>query len=126
MSERLLPNLPDLPDVPPETPAPPDTAPRYDAPNRAQVELYPCDLEALRPPAHAARLVWRFVDGLELTPFYDAIRARDGRPGRAAIDPRILVALWLYATIDASGVRARWIACATGMTPTGGFAAASR
>jgi transposase len=89
--------------VPPETPAPPDTAPRYDAPNRAQVELYPCDLEALLPPAHAARLVWRFVDGLELTPFYDAIRARDGRPGRAAIDPRILVALWLYATIDGVG-----------------------
>jgi transposase len=100
MSEPLLPNLPD---VPPPTPKPPDTEPRYDVPNRAQVELYPCDLETLLPPGHAARLVWRFVEGLALKPFYDAIRAREGRPGRPPIDPRILIALWLYATIDGVG-----------------------
>jgi transposase len=48
-------------------------------------------------------LVWRFVEGLDLKTFYAAIRARDGRPGRSAIDPRILIALWLYATIDGVG-----------------------
>jgi transposase len=48
-------------------------------------------------------LVWRFVEGLDLTAFYDAIRARAGHPGRTPIDPRILVALWLYATIDGVG-----------------------
>lgn len=100
MSEPLLPNLPD---VPPPTPAPPDTEPRYDAPNRAQVELYPCDLEALLPLGHAARLVWRFVEGLDLKTFYAAIGAREGYPGRSPIDPRILIALWLYATIDGVG-----------------------
>jgi transposase len=40
---------------------------------------------------------------LELKRFYAAIRAREGRPGRPAIDPRILIALWLYATIDGVG-----------------------
>jgi len=100
MSDKLL---PELQDVPPTTPKPPDTEPRYDVPNRAQVELYPCDLETLLPPGHAARMVWRFVEGLELKPFYDAIRAREGHPGRTPIDPRILIALWLYATIDGVG-----------------------
>src|SRR5438876_10566935 len=100
MSEPLLPNVPD---VPPPAPKSPDTEPRYEGPNRAQVELYPCDLETLLPPGHAARLVWRFVEGLALKPFYDAIRAREGRPGRTPIDPRILIALWLYAPIDGVG-----------------------
>jgi len=80
-----------------------DAEPRYEMPNRAQVELYPSDVEALLPPGHAARLVWRFVDGLRLDAFYAAIRAREGGPGRPAIDPKILIALWLYATIDGVG-----------------------
>jgi transposase len=78
-------------------------APRYETANRTQVELTPTDLEALLPPGHAARLVWRFVDGLDLTRFYDAIRSREGAGGRPPIDPKILIALWLYATIDGVG-----------------------
>lgn len=81
-----------------------DDAPaRYETANRAQIELQPCDLEALLPPGHAARLVWRFVEGLDLSAFYATIRAREGRAGRPAIDPKILVALWLYATMDGVG-----------------------
>jgi transposase len=81
-----------------------DDAPvRYETANRDQIELQPCDLEALLPPGHAARLVWRFVEGLDLTPLYAAIKAREGGPGRPPIDPKILVALWLYATIDGVG-----------------------
>lgn len=80
-----------------------DGEPRYETANRAQVELQPCDLEALRPPGHAARLVWRVVEGLDLTQLSAAIRAREGHAGRSAIDPKILVALWLYATIDGVG-----------------------
>lgn len=71
--------------------------------NRTQVELTPTDLEALLPVGHAARLVWRFVEGLDLSAFYAPIRSRTGRAGRPAIDPQILVALWLYATIDGVG-----------------------
>ena len=81
-----------------------DDAPaRYETANRHQIELQPCDLEALLPPGHTARLVWRFVEGLNLSAFYAAIRAREGRAGRSAIDPKILIALWLYATIDGVG-----------------------
>jgi transposase len=76
---------------------------RYETANRAQVELRPSDLEGLLPPGHAARLVWRFVEGLELGRFYAAIQAREGGPGRTPIDPKILIALWLYATIDGVG-----------------------
>ena len=57
-------------------------APRYETANRMQVELTPTDLETLLPPGHAARLVWRFVDGLDLRRFYDAIRSREGTGGR--------------------------------------------
>jgi transposase len=76
---------------------------RIETANRSQIELTPTELEAVLPPAHAARLVWRFVEGLDLSSFYATIRAREGRAGRAAIDPEILVALWLYATIDGVG-----------------------
>ena len=81
-----------------------DDAPvRYETAHRDQIELQPCDLEALLPPGHAARLVWRFVEGLDLSAFYATIRAREGRAGRPAIDPKILIALWLYATMDGVG-----------------------
>jgi transposase len=81
-----------------------DEAPvRYQTANRTQIELQPCDLDALLPPGHAARLVWRFVEGLDLSAYYDRIRAREGRAGRSPTDPKILVALWLYATLDGVG-----------------------
>jgi transposase len=47
--------------------------------------------------------VWRFVEGLDLGALYAAIKAREGHAGRPPIDPKILVALWLYATIDGVG-----------------------
>lgn len=99
MSDELFPEI-DRSGVAPEAG---NDAPRYQTANRSQVELTPCDLEALLPPGHAARLVWRFVDGLDLSAFYAAIKAREGRAGRSPIDPKILVALWLYATIDGVG-----------------------
>lgn len=80
-----------------------DAPARFETANRHQVELQPCDVEALLPPGHAARLVWRFVEGLDLTALYAVIKAREGGPGRPPIDPKILVALWLYATIDGVG-----------------------
>ena len=49
------------------------------------------------------RLVWRFVEGLDLTPLLAAIKAVAGHAGHAAADPRILMALWLYATLKGIG-----------------------
>jgi transposase len=34
---------------------------------------------------------------------YDCIKAVEWAPGRAPIDPKILMALWLYATIEGIG-----------------------
>src|SRR2546425_9126636 len=79
------------------------TTPRVQRPNREQLELRSVDLDGLLPPDHRARLVWEFVEGLDLAPLYAAIRAVEGGAGRPAIDPAILTALWLYATLEAVG-----------------------
>jgi len=60
-------------------------------------------LDGLIGPEHQARLVWDFCLGLDLTPLYDAIRSRQGGPGHPAADPRVLAALWLYATLEGVG-----------------------
>jgi transposase len=61
------------------------------------------DLESLVVDDHPVRAVWSFVEGLDLGWFYDRIKARGETPGRPATDPRILLALWLYATADGIG-----------------------
>lgn len=81
----------------------PSERPRIVTANRAQLQLRPLDLESLLPAAHRARAVWAVVEQLDLRAFYDAIVARGSEPGRPAIDPQILVALWLYATSEGVG-----------------------
>jgi len=77
--------------------------PRVQRPNRTQLELRPVDLEGLLPADHRARVVWEFVEGLDLAPFYGGIKAVEGHAGRPPIDPAILMALWLYATLEGVG-----------------------
>ncbi len=60
-------------------------------------------LEQLLDTDHQARLVWDFCCGLDLQPLYDRIGSRQGGPGHPALDPRIAVALWLYATLEGVG-----------------------
>jgi transposase len=73
------------------------------SPQRNQIELRPVDLESLLAADHAARTVWAFVQALDLRPLYGRIKSVAGRGGAPAIDPAILVALWLWATIDGVG-----------------------
>jgi transposase len=61
------------------------------------------DLEGLLPADHRARLVWSFVESLDLSPLYDRVLAREGEAGRPAADPAVLLSLWLYATIEGVG-----------------------
>jgi transposase len=72
-------------------------------PNRNQIELRASDLESLLAEDHRARLVWGYVERQELSRLIEAIKARGSNAGRAAIDPRILFALWLYATLEGVG-----------------------
>jgi len=79
---------------------PPDRSlpPRLRTADRQQL-LSPLLIDDLIEADHPARAVWHFAEGLDLSVLYDRIRARGPVAGRPAIDPRLLVALWLYATL---------------------------
>jgi len=66
--------------------------------NRNDVVPVPARLEDWLPEDHLARLMWDIVGCLDLAAFYAPIKVVEGGAGAAAIDPRILVTLWLYAT----------------------------
>jgi len=68
--------------------------------NRAEVAPIPARLEDLIPAEHKARLIWEEVEQLELDGFYAQLKVVEGGPGQAAIDPQIMVALWLYASSE--------------------------
>lgn len=65
------------------------------------MHLYSWD--QILPQDHSARSVWRFVKSLNLEPFYAEIAVSHDSPGRPAIAPEVLVALWLLATLDGIG-----------------------
>ena len=49
------------------------------------------------------RAVWAFVEGLDLRALHDAVKAREGVPGQAPPAPELMMALWLWATVDGVG-----------------------
>lgn len=67
------------------------------------MRFVPTSLDALVEEDHRVRAVWAVVERLDLTAFESEIRARGETAGRAAIDPSILVGLWLYGTSDGIG-----------------------
>ncbi len=77
--------------------------PRVIRPDREQLYWDMVDLDSQIEAGHLARVVWAFVEGLDLSPLYDRIKARDDAAGRPTADPRVLLALWLYATIEGVG-----------------------
>lgn len=77
--------------------------PRLRMAERGQVELRAVSLDDLVPADHRVRAVWRFVEGLDLSPILAEVKAVEGRPGHPPADPRILMALWLNATIEGIG-----------------------
>jgi len=93
---------PKRPDEPAENVALSGT-PRLRQANRRQIEFRACAWNDLLPDDHAARVVWHFVDGLDLSPLLERIKSVEGLPGTPPIDPRILMALWLYATLRGVG-----------------------
>jgi transposase len=78
-------------------------AARVIRPDRAQTRWDYIDLEGLLVSDHRARVVWSFVESLDLSELYDAIQSRQGESGRPAADPAVLLALWLYATVEGVG-----------------------
>ena len=80
-----------------------ETKARCVAADRSQVALRPQDLDSLIADDHPARLLWQAVERLDLTRFYQPIKARENRPGRTPTDPKVLLVLWLYATSEGEG-----------------------
>jgi transposase len=76
---------------------------RLRKPDRQQVTMrVECDDELI-PQVHQARVIWSVVEKLDLHAFHEPIKARDGVCGRDATDPKLLVALWLYAATRGVG-----------------------
>jgi transposase len=80
-----------------------DVNPRLRYANRSQLELRTDSLDQLLPPDHPARDVWEFVGRLDLSELLKRIRSLPGQAGAPAIDPRVLLAVWLYATSQGIG-----------------------
>lgn len=102
MSQTSLPNLPE----PVEPPARPPTTRAMARVRRAvrnQLEWVERDLDSLLPEQHPARAVWGLLESMELEAFYAEIKAVLDRPGQPAPDPQVLLALWVYATVDGVG-----------------------
>ena len=73
---------------------------RTKTPERSQVEMQFLSLDQWLDKNHRVRIVWQYVESLDLSELYQAIKATRNNVGRDAIDPRILFALWLFATIE--------------------------
>ena len=68
----------------PQADAAPRGAPRLREPMRDQIELRAVDIESLIGEDHPARVIWAYVEGLDLSELEDRIKAREDRPGHPA------------------------------------------
>lgn len=73
---------------------------RTKRPERTQVEMRFLSLDQWLDADHRVRMVNQYVDSLDLTELYLPIKATEGHVGRDPIEPRVLFALWLFATLE--------------------------
>jgi len=72
-------------------------------PVRDQVEMSLGCLDDRVSADHRVRLVWAFVERLDISPLLGRLKTFKGVRGGPATDPRVLLALWLFATLDGVG-----------------------
>jgi transposase len=103
-----LPSLPE--DINEPMPTPGEAAhatgrgtPRLRVPHRDQIQYGWTSLDERLDPDSQARVVWELVCGLDLDAWLVEIKAVERHVGRDATDPRLLVALWVYATLRGVG-----------------------
>ena len=77
--------------------------PRILRANRQQIEMRMAALDSLVPEDHKVRIIWEMAQEYDLSKLYGYIDAIEEEAGRRAIDPLILVVLWLYATTEGVG-----------------------
>ena len=71
--------------------------PRLEPVNRQQMVWRTVDVERLIEEDHPARAIWALLGKLDLSSFHEAIGAVEGVAGRPALDPQLLISLWIYA-----------------------------
>jgi transposase len=76
---------------------------RVTQPERRQIEMRFHSLDQMLYHDHLARVVWRFVETLDLTPLYAEIEVSSTQAGRSATNPKVLLSLWLLATLEGIG-----------------------
>jgi transposase len=90
-------------DAAPSCPIDPERGIRLRRANRAQLGWGRVDLDAALPAAHPARAIVAVIERLDLRGLYSQVRARGETAGTPPIDPKILLALWVFATSDGVG-----------------------
>jgi transposase len=65
--------------------------------NRQQMMLRAVEVEKLVPEDHEVRAIWEFVGRLDLSRYYEEIKAGEGEAGCSAFDPQVLISIWIYA-----------------------------
>ncbi len=103
-----MPEQMQMPEMPaPQPPSQDEPASAHDArtsrPVRNQAEWVERNLDETIAQGHPARIIWAFIDQLDLSAFYAGLKAVADRPGRPATDPQVLLGLWLLATVDGVG-----------------------
>lgn len=73
---------------------------RLRVPQRDQVEMHFASLDEMLESDHPVRAVWELVKALDLSAWLKEVKAVEGVCGRNTTDPRLLLALWVYATVD--------------------------
>jgi len=76
---------------------------RLRTPERRQMEMVPRCPDDLVSAQHPVRQIAAVVEHLDVAAFCQPIKAREGVAGRDATDPKLLVALWLYACVRGIG-----------------------
>ncbi len=79
------------------------TKPRLYSPVRNQMEFTSSCLDDLIPEDHQVRNIWNYVNQMDLSIISNKIQSTLGNPGRPAIDPKIMLTLWIYALIEGIG-----------------------
>jgi transposase len=86
--------------------------PRLKAINRKQLVMRTIDLEESISEDHPARAIWAMVERLDMSRFEATIKAVEGHAGQSRLDPRVLIALWIYANSEGiSSARELWRLC---------------
>ncbi|MDQ2777683.1 MAG: IS1182 family transposase [Acidobacteriota bacterium] len=65
--------------------------------DRRQIVLEQVDVEQMVAADHPARNIWILLERLNLTGFDGDVKAVEGHAGRNLWEPRLLIAIWLYA-----------------------------